>query len=77
MVELGPRVGDHVAIIKGLHEGDLIITGNLQRISPGLLVSPTSARLPVPKQKTPSIREENRDIIATLGSSPFDLETDN
>ena len=40
LVSLGRTDGDLVAVIKGVSEGDRIITGNLQKISPGAPVQP-------------------------------------
>lgn len=40
IVSLGPTNGDQVAILSGVSEGDQIITGNLQKIGPGMPVSP-------------------------------------
>lgn len=40
MVSLGPISGDQVAILSGVSEGDQVITGNLQKIGPGMPVSP-------------------------------------
>ncbi|TJW42422.1 MAG: efflux RND transporter periplasmic adaptor subunit, partial [Mesorhizobium sp.] len=40
IVSLGPTNGDLVTILKGVSEGDQVITGNLQKIGPGAPVSP-------------------------------------
>jgi len=40
MVSLGPTNGDQVAILSGVSEGDQVIIGNLQKIGPGMPVSP-------------------------------------
>lgn len=40
MVELGQTEGELVAIVKGIQEGDRIISGNLQKIGPGMPVEP-------------------------------------
>ena len=40
IVTLGAADGDLVAVVKGLSEGDLVITGNLQKIGPGMPVQP-------------------------------------
>ncbi|TIQ91921.1 MAG: efflux RND transporter periplasmic adaptor subunit [Mesorhizobium sp.] len=40
IVSLGPTNGDLVAISSGVAEGDQVITGNLQKIGPGMPVSP-------------------------------------
>ncbi|AZO64066.1 MAG: efflux RND transporter periplasmic adaptor subunit [Mesorhizobium sp.] len=40
IVSLGPTNGDLVAISSGVSEGDQVITGNLQKIGPGMPVSP-------------------------------------
>ncbi|BCH27687.1 efflux RND transporter periplasmic adaptor subunit [Mesorhizobium sp. L-8-3] len=40
MVELGQTDGELVAIVKGIQEGDRIISGNLQKIGPGMPVEP-------------------------------------
>ena len=43
-VTLGPADGDHVAVLDGIRPGDTIITGNLQKIGPGLPVQPLPRR---------------------------------
>ncbi|MFA6153416.1 efflux RND transporter periplasmic adaptor subunit [Mesorhizobium sp.] len=40
IVALGPISGDQVAILSGVAEGDQVITGNLQKIGPGMPISP-------------------------------------
>jgi multidrug efflux system membrane fusion protein len=40
LVSLGPTDGASVAIVKGVAEGDQVITGNLQKIGPGVPVQP-------------------------------------
>jgi multidrug efflux system membrane fusion protein len=40
LVTLGAPDGDLVAVTKGVSEGDLVITGNLQKIGPGMPVQP-------------------------------------
>jgi membrane fusion protein, multidrug efflux system len=40
LVTLGAAEGNMVAVEKGLSEGDLVITGNLQKIGPGVPVQP-------------------------------------
>ncbi|MFD2057497.1 efflux RND transporter periplasmic adaptor subunit [Mesorhizobium calcicola] len=40
LVSLGPTSGDQVAILSGVAEGDQVITGNLQKIGPGMPISP-------------------------------------
>lgn len=40
IVSLGPISGDQVAILSGVAEGDQVITGNLQKIGPGMPISP-------------------------------------
>ncbi|WP_095198770.1 efflux RND transporter periplasmic adaptor subunit [Mesorhizobium carmichaelinearum] len=40
LVSLGPTSGDLVAILSGVAEGDQVITGNLQKIGPGMPISP-------------------------------------
>ncbi|QKC97915.1 efflux RND transporter periplasmic adaptor subunit [Mesorhizobium sp. NZP2298] len=40
LVSLGPTSGDLVAILSGVSESDQIITGNLQKIGPGMPISP-------------------------------------
>ncbi|MER8372894.1 efflux RND transporter periplasmic adaptor subunit [Mesorhizobium sp. M1406] len=40
LVSLGPTSGGQVAILSGVAEGDQVITGNLQKIGPGMPVSP-------------------------------------
>ena len=37
-VSLGPTDGDLIVVTKGVHERDLVIAGNLQRIAPGTAV---------------------------------------
>lgn len=39
-VTLGSIDGDRIAVLKGVNEGDRIITGNLQKIGPGAPVQP-------------------------------------
>jgi multidrug efflux system membrane fusion protein len=39
-IETGALMGDQVVINKGLNEGDKVITGNLQKIGPGMPVQP-------------------------------------
>lgn len=41
-VTLGPSDGASVAVTKGVAAGDLVITGNLQKIGPGMPVQPIS-----------------------------------
>lgn len=40
LVSLGPNDGDLVAVLKGVSEGEHVISGNLQKIGPGALVQP-------------------------------------
>lgn len=40
LVSLGPNDGDLVAVLKGVSQGDKVITGNLQKIGPGAPVQP-------------------------------------
>ena len=40
LVSLGPTDGDFVAIAKGVAEGDQVITGNMQKIGPGMPIQP-------------------------------------
>jgi len=40
LVSLGPTSGDLIAILSGVSEGDQVITGNLQKIGPGMPISP-------------------------------------
>jgi multidrug efflux system membrane fusion protein len=40
LVSLGPTDGNLVSVLKGVAEGDQIITGNLQKIGPGAPVQP-------------------------------------
>jgi multidrug efflux system membrane fusion protein len=47
-VTLGSTDGDRVAVLKGVSEGDRIITGNLQKIGPGAPVQP------LPPEGTPA-----------------------
>lgn len=47
-VTLGATDGPLVAVLKGIGEGDQIITGNLQKIGPGMPVQPLPAK-PQPK----------------------------
>ncbi|TIO08780.1 efflux RND transporter periplasmic adaptor subunit [Mesorhizobium sp.] len=46
IVSLGPTNGDLVAISSGVSEGDKVITGNLQKIGPGMPVSPLPQQKP-------------------------------
>jgi membrane fusion protein, multidrug efflux system len=46
IVSLGPVNGDQVAILSGVAEGDQVITGNLQKIGPGMPVSPLPQQKP-------------------------------
>jgi RND family efflux transporter MFP subunit len=39
-VRLGMSSGTRVEVLEGLREGELVITGNLQKIGPGMAVSP-------------------------------------
>ena len=43
LVELGQTDGELVAITKGISETDKIISGNLQKIGPGMPVNPQTA----------------------------------
>lgn len=62
-VEIGPRIGDQIAVTKGLKENDRVITGNLQRVSPGTVVSPVS--LPSPSdRKTKPLEDPGDDAVA-------------
>jgi len=45
MVEIGRTDGDQVAVLSGLADGDLIISGNLQKIWPGVHVEPLPVKL--------------------------------
>ncbi|MBZ9763031.1 efflux RND transporter periplasmic adaptor subunit [Mesorhizobium sp. CA8] len=45
LVSLGPADGDLISVTSGISENDQVITGNLQKIGPGMPVSP----LPQPK----------------------------
>jgi multidrug efflux system membrane fusion protein len=40
LLTLGPTVGPLIVVEKGLAEGDTVITGNLQKIGPGMTVQP-------------------------------------
>lgn len=40
LVLLGPADGEFVAVLHGISEGDRVITGNLQKIGPGMPVEP-------------------------------------
>ncbi|TPL01127.1 efflux RND transporter periplasmic adaptor subunit [Mesorhizobium sp. B2-4-14] len=40
LVSLGPTSGDQIAILSGVAEGDQVITSNLQKIGPGMPISP-------------------------------------
>ena len=42
LVSLGPTDGDLVAVLNGISEGDSVISGNLQKIGPGMTVQPLS-----------------------------------
>jgi multidrug efflux system membrane fusion protein len=44
LVTLGPTAGDLVVVKTGVSEGDRIITGNLQKIGPGVPVQPMPAK---------------------------------
>jgi multidrug efflux system membrane fusion protein len=46
IVSLGPISGDQVAILSGVAEGDQVITGNLQKIGPGMPISPLPQEKP-------------------------------
>ncbi|WP_036241090.1 efflux RND transporter periplasmic adaptor subunit [Mesorhizobium sp. STM 4661] len=46
IVSLGPINGDLIAISSGVSEGDQVITGNLQKIGPGMPVSPLPQQKP-------------------------------
>lgn len=46
IVSLGPTNGDLIAISSGIAEGDQVITGNLQKIGPGMPVSPLPQQKP-------------------------------
>jgi multidrug efflux system membrane fusion protein len=46
LVSLGPTSGDLVAILSGVSEGDQVITGNLQKIGPGMPISPLPQQKP-------------------------------
>jgi multidrug efflux system membrane fusion protein len=39
-VKLGPIDGEKIAVLTGIQAGDKVITGNLQKIGPGLQVAP-------------------------------------
>ena len=41
LVSLGPTYGDLVAVLKGVSEGEHVISGNLQKIGPGAAVQPS------------------------------------
>ena len=43
-VTLGPTAGPLISVVKGVTEGDQIITGNLQKIGPGAVVQPLPAQ---------------------------------
>lgn len=43
-ITLGPSDGDHVAVLDGIRRDDMIITGNLQKIGPGMPVQPLPGR---------------------------------
>ncbi|QCI68903.1 efflux RND transporter periplasmic adaptor subunit [Phreatobacter stygius] len=44
LVELGPADGDLVSVTRGIRETDRIISGNLQKIFPGMPVAPLPAQ---------------------------------
>jgi membrane fusion protein, multidrug efflux system len=46
IVTLGANSGDLVAVLSGVAEGDQVITGNLQKIGPGMPISPLPAEKP-------------------------------
>jgi multidrug efflux system membrane fusion protein len=43
LVALGPTRGDRVAVLSGVSAADRIVTGNLQKIGPGMAVQPQQA----------------------------------
>ncbi|MFZ5676929.1 MAG: efflux RND transporter periplasmic adaptor subunit [Pseudomonadota bacterium] len=43
LVDLGPAEGPLVSVTKGIAEGDQVISGNLQKIGPGMPVTPMPA----------------------------------
>ena len=46
IVTLGANSGDLVAVLSGVAEGDQVITGNLQKIGPGMPISPLPQEKP-------------------------------
>ena len=46
IVTLGANSGDLVAVLTGVAEGDQVITGNLQKIGPGMPISPLPQEKP-------------------------------
>jgi multidrug efflux pump subunit AcrA (membrane-fusion protein) len=46
IVSLGATSGDLVAVLSGVAEGDQVITGNLQKIGPGMPISPLPQEKP-------------------------------
>jgi multidrug efflux system membrane fusion protein len=40
LVSLGPTDGSLVAVVKGVSEGERVISGNLQKIGPGAAIQP-------------------------------------
>jgi multidrug efflux system membrane fusion protein len=46
MIKLGENVGDMVIVTDGLKPGDRVITGQLQKLKPGALVSPEPESTP-------------------------------
>jgi len=46
IVSLGATSGDLVAVLTGVAEGDQVITGNLQKIGPGMPISPLPQEKP-------------------------------
>ncbi|TIW67277.1 MAG: efflux RND transporter periplasmic adaptor subunit, partial [Mesorhizobium sp.] len=46
LVSLGPTDGDLISVTSGISEGDQVITGNLQKIGPGMPVSPLPQQKP-------------------------------
>lgn len=45
MVSAGQSDGDQIAILSGVKEGEQVITGNLQKIGPGMPVQPLPAKV--------------------------------
>lgn len=52
LLTLGPEQGSLVAVVGGVAEGDRVITGNLQKIGPGMPVQPLAETIADPQPKS-------------------------